>query len=902
MRSNHQLFRKTPGRLNLNPPSISITTQPQNSTATPAYQVVTAGPPVIPIMTISPATPNGTTSINLNNITTFQDFAPGVEYTLTPNVSFTARTYLVGAMGGFGQRGGRDQQVGGLGGYVQGTLTLNAGQSYKVRVGGAGASSRSFNNLAATFTGAGLKAETTGGSYPGAQGGGYTGLFLSSATQANALLIASGGGGASEDPASGGNGGLPNGSDGSNGSRAGKGATQTSGGLGAGNGQAGSALRGGNGAGEGAGGGGGYFGGGGGSVEGAGAGGGGSSYFNPTLVTGATYSKFITGGTQINTVVNFSNRPTQSSYTNTITFNGPNTFSFIDNQVGIYPITVVSNTNYRLTTSSSGSSVQRLRIEDGGKTISMDDIPDNTYGDHIITVDIGFFFESGGVFYYNTSGQTNTEINAGNTSNRNGAFVLNVLSVTPGQNTDPIVTDYPETPGTFTIASSFTSGASGSLSYQWYRVGSGEIAGATGTSLTVSNVDALNGAQYYCQVNFNRSGNTANALNSPLLSNTVSLTVRPVITITQQPTSQSSSTTTSTIFAVAASVSNGTNSQLSYRWKLNGIALNNGTNTITGATFNASGVTTPNLTIGGLNVGQYEVAVDVSHPSAVNSPLQSNEINYTVTPGRNSINYEFASEASAILATTGQVDLASNPLILNFDSTRPLQILYASERDIRVRAEIFGGKGSNNGGQGGYSLIEFVMQRNIEYVVTRDDTGRAIFIYRKASLMAAVGSGCDGVANAAGGGVGIAVGNNGNPIPGAAEIVQGGLNNSLGKYVDSMFSGVGVAYQCPIGSYYRNITPCSDIPGNTQFRVRDGQLVTNTASIQRGYKASNSQEHFRNTGNQGSGYGVIGGTYSGNNNPTSGGSGYTDRSFTIINTTIGGSNETYGKVIITLAP
>jgi len=787
MRSNHQFFRKTPSNLDINPPSITIATQPQNATATPAYQVVTAGPPVIPIMTISPATPNGTTSINLNNITTFQDFAPGVEYTLTPNVSFTARTYLVGAMGGFGQRGGVDRQVGGLGGYVQGTLTFNAGQSYKVRVGGAGASSRSFNNLAATFTGAGLKAETTGGSYPGAQGGGYTGLFLLSATQANALLIASGGGGASEDPASGGNGGLPNGSDGSNGSRAGKGATQTSGGLGARGGQAGSALTGGNGNAEGAGGGGGYFGGGGGGSEGAGAGGGGSSYFNPTLVTGGSYS----------------------------------------------------------TTDSAG----------------------------------------GGVI-----------------TNRNGSFKFTILSVAPGQNTDPIVTNFPETPGTFTINSSFTSGASGSLSYQWYRVGSGAISGATGTSLTVSDVGALNGAQYYCQVNFNRSGNTANALNSPLLSNTVTLTVRPVITITQQPTSQSSSTTTSTIFAVAASVSNGTNNQLSYRWKLNGISLNGGTNTITGATFTASGVTTPNLTIGGSNVGQYEIAVDVSHPSAVNSPLQSNEINYTVTPGRNSINYEFASETSAILATTGQVDLAGSPLILNFDSTRPLQILYASERDIRVRAEIYGGKGSNNGGQGGYSLIEFVMQRNVEYVVTRDDTGRAIFIYRKASLMAAVGSGCDRVANAAGGGVGIAVGNNGNPIRGAAEIVQGGLNNSLGRYVDSMFSGIGVAYQCPIGSYYRNITPCSDIPGSTQFRVRDGQLVTNTALIQRGYKSSNSQEHFRNTGNQGSGYGVIGGTYSGNNNPTSGGSGYTDRSFTIISSTIGGSNETYGKVIITLAP
>lgn len=797
MRSNHQLFRKTPGRLNVNPPSISITTQPQNSTATPAYQVVTAGPPVIPIMTISPATPNGTTSINLNNITTFQDFVPGVEYTLTPNVSFTARVYLVGAMGGFGQRGGRDQQVGGLGGYVQGTLTLNAGQSYKVRVGGAGASSRSFNNLAATFTGAGLKAETTGGSYPGAQGGGYTGLFLSSATQANALLIASGGGGASEDPASGGNGGLPNGSDGSNGSRAGKGATQTSGGLGAGGGQAGSALTGGNGAGAGAGGGGGYFGGGGGSVEGAGTGGGGSSYFNPTLVTVGSYS----------------------------------------------------------------------RVDSAG---------------------------------------------GGESNNRNGSFKLSVISVAPGQNTDPIVTDYPETPGTFTIASSFTSGATGSLSYQWYRVGSGAIPGATGTTLTVPNVEELNGSQYYCQVNFNRSGNTANALNSPLLSNTVTLTVRPVIIITQQPTSQFSSTTSSAIFAVAATVSNGTNNQLSYRWKLNGIQLNDGTNTITGGSFTASGVTTPTLTISGTTIGQYEIAVDVSHPVAVNSTLQSNEINYTVTAPRNSINYEFVSETSATaLALTGQVDLNTNPLTLNFDSSRNLQIIYSTDQDLRVRAEIFGGRGNNNGGQGGYSLIEFVMQRNTEYVVTRDDAGKAIFIYRKSSLMAAVGSGADGNTTYLGGGVGLLgvlepvrlskysgsqiITTSSDP----AGVVNGGLNNSYATEVQGDF--IGVAYQCPIGSFYRNITPCSDIPGNTQFRVANGTVITNTASIQRGYKASNPIEHLRNTSRYGSGYGVLGGTYKDSRSSTGGGSGYTDRSFTTINSTRGGSNETYGKVIITLA-
>lgn len=794
MRSNHQFFRKTPSNLDINPPSITISAQPQNATATPAYQVVTAGPPVVPILTVSPAMTDGTTSINLNNITTLSNFAPGIEYTLTPNVNFSARVYTVGAKGGSGQRGGNDAQPGGDGGYVQGTVTFNQGQSYKVRVGGAGANSRSLNNPAATFSGAGLKAETTGGSYPGAQGGGYTGIFLSSVTQANTILIASGGGGGSEDPATGGNGGIPNGADGSNGSRAGKGATQSGGGAGVGGAQSGTALKGGNGAGEGAGGGGGYFGGGGGGDEGAGAAGGGSSYFNPTLVTGASYSR----------------------------------------------------------TDSAG----------------------------------------GGVL-----------------SNKNGSFKLTVVSVSPGQNTDPITTNFSETPGVFNITSSFTSGT-GSLSYQWYRVGVGAISGATGTSLTVSNVGSLNGAQYYCEVRFNRSGRTANALNSPLTSNTATLTVRPVITITQQPTSQSSSTTSSAIFAVVAAVSNGTNNQLSYRWKLNGVSLNDGTNTITGGTFTASGVTTPTLTISGATAGQYEIAVDISHPSAVNSPLQSNEINYTVTAPRNSINYEFVSETNAVLAQTGQVDLGSGAsLTLTYDPVRPLQILYSPEKDLRVRAEIFGAKGANNGGQGGYSLIEFVMQRNTEYVVTRDDAGQAIFIYRKASLMAAVGSGGEGRPGAVGGGVGLTGIPNEYNVTNITNILNGGLTNSISRPAIDLPTGqYGITYQCPIGNYYRYLTPCSDIPGSTQFRTRTGDIIANTASIQRGYKAGNASEHLRNTAITSptraapSGYGAIGGK----SNVTGsldaiGGCGYTDNSFTIITRTQGGSNESFGKVILTIA-
>ena len=122
-------------------------------------------------------------------------------------------------------------------------------------------------------------------------GGGYTGLFIDSVTQANSILIAGGGGGSSGDPATGGDGGGEEGNDGSNGDRAGKGGTQSAGGAAGTSGSAGtdgSALQGGRGATTSrgaAGGGGGYFGGGGGAHDGPGTGGGGSGFKHATLIT-----------------------------------------------------------------------------------------------------------------------------------------------------------------------------------------------------------------------------------------------------------------------------------------------------------------------------------------------------------------------------------------------------------------------------------------------------------------------------------------------------------------------------------------------------------------------------------------------------------------------------------------
>lgn len=198
-----------------------------------------------------------------------------------------------GAGGGGGYAG---SGVGGAGGMSSGTYIAKDTDSFFVVVGQGGSAIAPNGGTGSRPTGGGGLAGNLG---YGGQGGGYSGLFLNSATQSNALLIAGGGGGASYEDRSGGAGG---GASGASGAAAadigGTGGTQSAGGTGGTGTVAGSALQGGDcsssgDGGGGGGGGGGYFGGGAGSGSNPGsAGGGGSSFassiiFSPVLTQGS---------------------------------------------------------------------------------------------------------------------------------------------------------------------------------------------------------------------------------------------------------------------------------------------------------------------------------------------------------------------------------------------------------------------------------------------------------------------------------------------------------------------------------------------------------------------------------------------------------------------------------------
>ena len=283
--------------------------------------------------TVSPALPDGSTSIDLSTLTSdFSNFATSTIYDLTANGSFTLTMELDGGAGGPGDSA-ENFGLGGKGGNVRGTVSFESGVTYKLVIGSLGVK----NGAAGAVGGGGASggsdnsqtSPTKGGA--GGSGGGFTGLFKGSVSQANALLIAGGGGGGSfeSDPddnggfnldrkADGGDGGglqggfiNPTDINVSNASLSGSGGTQLSAGSGGSSneggqgiyaGSSGSALQGcaGSAYNDTGGGGGGYFGGGGGGYQAStinGSGGGGSGFIATTNIIDAYFNKATnTGG------------------------------------------------------------------------------------------------------------------------------------------------------------------------------------------------------------------------------------------------------------------------------------------------------------------------------------------------------------------------------------------------------------------------------------------------------------------------------------------------------------------------------------------------------------------------------------------------------------------------------
>jgi len=353
-------------------------------------------------------------------------------------------------------------------------------------------------------------------------------------------------------------------------------------------------------------------------------------------------------------------------------------------------------------------------------------------------------------------------------------------------------------------------------------------------------------------------------------------------------------------------------------------------------TTTVTGANSPNLTISSTGSGIAGIRCKVSATGVQESPRFSNTVSYVVVEPRSLLEIETYNYTNAT-ATLSEFDLANGDLTIDYASyTGNAVCLYAGDKDIEIEMEMYGGKGPTatagvgaDGGDGGYSKIRFTMERDVEHVLTGLFSAvNAPFLYRKASLIACVGAGGAGApsggnAGGQGGGIGIAgeagpnrEGGSGGPVVQAG---QGTLTGIFGGNFDGptltgglvppdiqrgVNSQAGNSIICARGVYWRNQgkAPCDDV-GTVKFRTPDGTEISNTATIERGYKSGynviQTAGGGRNDKSGDGGCGFTGGG-GGDNRGGGGGSGYTDGSVTVVDTQLGGSDGD-AKVIIRIA-
>ena len=219
---------------------------------------------------------------------------------------------------------------------------------------------------------------------------------------------------------------------------------------------------------------------------------------------------------------------------------------------------------------------------------------------------------------------------------------------------------------------------------------------------------------------------------------------------------------------------------------------------ITTTSTTVRGATTPTLTInsetGGIS-GVVKCVVSATTKTgwtttlthASNSPLSSNEVNYSNLIPRNILNFEAYDDTSLVTLSAHTMYEESDSKDITLSTTQISQpttttksfssndiAFYAPEKDVYLELEIRAGKGSdsgsNSGGEGGYSKIRFTADKNDEYVIRGLESSSAIFLYRRANLIAVVGEGGS-----------------------AAQFSDGGNGGGIGQAGDAIDHGTGGA-------------------------------------------------------------------------------------------------------------
>ena len=366
---------------------------------------------------------------------------------------------------------------------------------------------------------------------------------------------------------------------------------------------------------------------------------------------------------------------------------------------------------------------------------------------------------------------------------------------------------------------------------------------------------------------------------------------------------------------------------------------------------------TDTLTLNSNSVGIQTVRCKVTHPTACNAPANeesivgstSNSAIYTKTAlydvisalnaQRSVIKYEIVQDDDSSYFSTiaGETNLYVQNLDFQASSERPYRAIcvYAPEENLNIEVTMAGSAGqsfnNNLGGEGGRVVFTYTLQQNTEYMFLLGATegatsslgrgGAGAYFYEKGKLLVACGgggaSGWYSGSGGDGGGPGYAgESGSGNGAGQGGSQVSDGQLSSAGVLPNS--GSGGKVESCTTGNYWANAgySPCDDI-GQQQFRTNQGTVVSGTATLQRGYKASGtttgSTYAYRNNGGDstisvggayvcGGGAGAYGGDAGRNaNSGAGGGSGYTDGSVTIVSSQQGGNTSSSAYATIKLS-
>ncbi len=504
----------------------------------------------------------------------------------------------------------------------------------------------------------------------------------------------------------------------------------------------------------------------------------------------------------------------------------------------------------------------------------------------------------------------------------------------------------------------------GIVTFRWYvddaQVFDNSVFTGTGTT-TLQIASNTVGKTVFCEADYIPSAyglpgvavtvgsarSTGNAINEPVRSASAVLTVTPELSIVTQPEDVIFAVGTAVTIGVNAALSNNATDGFGYQWSINGNDLTDGTADYGDANLTVSGSTNNVVTLTANSIEAttfLTTKVVVSNPNAFNTPVTSNTKDITVLPSRPIIKIEQIDNSSVADLSQHNLDPNEDGEITFTDATHPYNqiCIYSPEQNLSLEVDLFGGSGltfnegtNENGqfpggdtsaGEGGYSKIQFTMDKNVEYIITGlYDTVNAPFLYRKSNLIACVGEGGDGGQLGEGGdgggvnirgenGSGVDAGNGGNGIdPG--NLTDSGIFGTQFEFgegqplyaEDSRYSEGdtrgGRSIKCSKGIYYRDegFSSCQDV-GTVKFRLSDGTEVTNTGEIERGFKAGyNIMETGgdKTTGDGGNGGNGATGGNAGGSGGGGGGSGYHDGSVTVVSTQQGGSTDA-AKVIVRL--